>query len=182
MPEITIEVTGTKELSRKLKKLSDSFESEKMMEYLGDKCERTLYKTTYDNLTTIEDLEVSEYAKNHRKKVGKIKITLSNSTMADLSELSQETLKNYPNGFSIAKAVEYGTGAVGFASAASFIAPSDWEYDINQHGEKGWFYKKNGNIHWTKGFEGRLIYYKTAKKINKDVSKWIFDYLKKEMK
>ena len=172
-----VQITGTKELSNTLKKLSDSFGSKEMMEFLGDKCERTLYKITYDNLTTVEDLEVSEYSKNHQKEIKNNTITLSNGTMADLSELSSETLKNYPNGFSIAKAVEYGTGIIGSTSEASSIAPSDWEYDVNGHGEKGWFYKKDGNIYWTKGFEGRLIFYKTAKEIEKNARSWIFEYI-----
>lgn len=176
-----VKITGTKELSETLKKLSDSFGSKDMMKYLGDECERTLYKTTHDNLTTVDDLEVSEYAKNHQKEIIGNKIILSNSTMADLSGLSPETLKNYPNGFSIAKAVEYGTGVVGSTSEASSIAPSDWEYDINQHGEKGWFYKKDGNIYWTKGFEGRLIFYKTAKEIEKESYHWIMQYIGKKI-
>lgn len=177
-----VKITGTKELSNVLKKLGDSFGSKEMMEYLGDKCERTLYKTTHDNLTTVEDLETSEYAKNHKKEIEKNKIILSNDTMADLSNLSSETLANYPDGFSIAKAVEYGTGAIGASSSASSVAPSDWKYDVNQHGEKGWFYKKNGNIYWTKGFEGRLIYYKTAKSITQNAPKWINEYIKNKMK
>ena len=177
-----VQIKGTKELSEKLKKLGDSFGSKEMMDYLGDKCERSLYKTTYENLSTVEDLETSEYAKNHRKKIEKKTITLSNRTMADLSDLSPETLANYPNGFSIAKAVEYGTGIIGSTSEASSIAPSDWKYDVNGHGEKGWFYKKNGNIYWSKGFEGRLIFYKTALDIKENVNNWVAYYLKRKMK
>lgn len=177
-----IKITGTKELSNKLKKMGDSFGSREMMKYLGDKCERTLYKTTHDNLTTVDDLEVSEYAKNHQKEIVGKKIILSNGTMADLSDLSPETLLNYPNGFSIAKAVEYGTGIVGSTSEASGVAPSDWEYDVNQHGNSGWYYKKNGNIYWTKGFEGRLIFYKTSKEVKENISKWISQYMKNKIK
>lgn len=178
-----IKITGTKELNQKLKKLSDSFGSKEMMTYFGDKCERILYKTTHDNLTTVEDLEVSEYARNHQKQVTNNKVILSNNTMADLSGLNPETLANYPNGFSIAKAVEYGTGVVGASSEASGIASSyGWEYDVNKHGEQGWFYKKNGNLYWSKGFEGRLIYYKTAKEIKENVGKWVHDYIESKMK
>ena len=180
---VKITIKGTKELSNTLKRLGDSFGSEEMMSYLGDKAERVLYKTTYENLSTVEDLETSEYAKNHQKQVMKNKVILSNDTMADLSGLSPETLKNYPNGFSIAKAVEYGTGIVGATSEASGIAANHgWEYDINQHGEKGWFYKKNGKLYWSKGFEGRLIFYKTAKEIAEKSPKWINEYLKAKTK
>lgn len=177
-----IKIKGTKELNNTLKKLSDSFGSKEMMEFLGDECERTLYKITNENLTTVEDLEVSEYAKNHQKEIKNNTITLSNGTMADLSELSSETLANYPNGFSIAKAVEYGTGVVGSTGVAKDLAMKDgWEYDINEHGNKGWYYKKNGNIYWTKGFEGRLIYYRTAKEIEKESYHWIMQYIGKKI-
>ena len=178
-----VTIKGTKELSNTLKKLGDTFGSREMMEFLGDKCERTLYKTTHENLTTVNDLEVSDYAKNHQKEVKGKKIILSNGTMADLSGLSSETLANYPNGFSIAKAVEYGTGVVGATSEASGVAAQDgWEYDVNQHGNQGWYYKKNGNLYWTKGFEGRLIFYKTAKEVKENAAKWINEYIKKKMK
>lgn len=178
-----ITITGTKELKDKLKALGDSFGSNEMLNYLGDKFEETLYKKTYENLTTVEDLEVSEYAKNHQKTIQDKKIILSNSTMADLSDLSPETLRNYPNGFSIAKAVEFGTGIIGATSEASALAQSNgWDYDINGHGEKGWFYKKDGNIYWTKGFEGRLIYYKTKKDIQENISKWVASYIKNKIK
>ena len=177
-----IKIRGTKGLSKTLQKLSDSFGSKEMMEFLGDKCERTLYKTTHENLSTVNDLEVSDYAKNHQKDVKGNKITLSNGTMADLTGLNPETLANYPNGFSIAKAVEYGTGIVGAASEASGIASQDgWEYDINQHGSQGWYYKKDGNLYWSKGFEGRLIFYKTAREIKQNAKKWTSEYIKKKV-
>lgn len=177
---INIEIKGSKELSNELKKLGDSLGSLEMMEFLGDKCERALYQTTHENLTSVNDLEVSEYSKNHKKQVSKNEIILSNDTKADLSDLSAETLANYPNGFSIAKAVEFGTGVIGSTSEASgYAAENGWEYDINQHENRGWFYKKNGNIYWTKGFEGRLIYYKTAKKISENGGKWIVEYLER---
>lgn len=178
-----VSIKGNKELSDMLKKLSDSFGSKEMMSYLGDKCERTLYKITHENLTTVDDIEVSEYARNHQKEIQGNKITLSNGTMADLSNLSPETLANYPNGFSIAKAVEYGTSIVGASSEASGIAAKNgWEYDVNQHGDKGWIYEKDGKLYWSRGFEGRLIYYKTANKIGDDVGKWISDYIEKKTK
>lgn len=176
-----IKISGTKELEKKLNKLSDSLSSKEFINYLGDKCERSLYKITNENLSTVEDLETSDYARNHKKEIEGNKIILSNDTMADLSELSPEKLVNYPNGFSIAKAVEYGTGIVGSSSSASSFA-DDWEYDVNGHGEKGWFYIKNGDLHWSKGFEGRLIFYKTSLDIKENVSKWVMDYIKEKMK
>lgn len=64
--------------------------------------------------------------------------------------------------------VEYGTGIVGEAS------PNDnpegeieWSYDINNHGDKGWWYYatidgKSG-FHWTKGMPARPFMYNTLR-------------------
>lgn len=170
---------GFKRLHKDLAKISN-VSNKDLMEFLGDKFMRSLYKNTNESLSTIDDLEISEYAKNHQIKIGKHYITLYNNTKADLSELSPEVAKNYPDGFSIAKAVEYGTGIVGAASEASSQA-EDWEYDINNHGEQGWFYVKNGKLYWTKGFEGRLIYYKTAEDIMEVLPAWLKNYVDKTL-
>ena len=49
---------------------------------------------------------------------------------------------------------EYGTGIVGSQSphVAEALASIGWKYDVNQHGEKGWFYPTgDGTFGWTKG-------------------------------
>lgn len=66
--------------------------------------------------------------------------------------------------------VEYGTGIVGSENPH----PHPWIYDVNNHGEKGWFYPTtesdpNPNKHyyngvlyaWTKGQRSRPFMYKT---------------------
>ena len=49
-----------------------------------------------------------------------------------------------------AKFVEFGTGIVG------------WEYDVNEHGESGWWYYRDGKRHWTKGMPSRPFMYETS--------------------
>ena len=49
---------------------------------------------------------------------------------------------------------EYGTGIVGSQNphVAEALASIGWKYDVNEHGEKGWFYPKgDGTFGWTKG-------------------------------
>lgn len=49
---------------------------------------------------------------------------------------------------------EYGTGIVGSQNphVAEALSSMGWKYDVNQHGEKGWFYPKgDGTYGWTKG-------------------------------
>lgn len=45
--------------------------------------------------------------------------------------------------------VEYGTGIVG---AGTHPYAKGYQYDVNSHGDDGWYYKDDdGNYHWTKG-------------------------------
>lgn len=46
--------------------------------------------------------------------------------------------------------VEYGTGIVGKGTHPD---AGNYQYDINNHGEDGWYYFKDGKLHWTKGLE-----------------------------
>lgn len=81
---------------------------------------------------------------------------------------------------------EYGTGIVGASSPHPNI-PSDWIYDVNSHGEKGWWYPtdesdtnpykwvdENGQLRaWTKGIEARAVHYEANKEIRKLIKKKI---------
>lgn len=57
--------------------------------------------------------------------------------------------------------VEYGTGVVGKENPHP--APEGWQYDMNQRGEKGWWYfnERDKKWHWTKGMESRPFMYNT---------------------
>lgn len=47
--------------------------------------------------------------------------------------------------------VEFGTGIVGEGTHPN---ANGYNYDVNSHGEDGWYYKDaNGVFHWTKGME-----------------------------
>lgn len=52
--------------------------------------------------------------------------------------------------------VEYGTGVVGQGTYPTTTA-GGWQYDIHDHGEKGWVYHNDndGKFHWTKGYVAR---------------------------
>ena len=53
---------------------------------------------------------------------------------------------------------EYGTGIVG--SQNPHPSANGWKYDINEHGEKGWYYPKgDGTYGWTKGLPSKHMFY-----------------------
>ena len=58
--------------------------------------------------------------------------------------------------------VEFGTGIVGAGSPHP--APAGWRYDVNNHGEAGWWYfnDRDQKWHWTKGIESRPFMYNTV--------------------
>lgn len=76
--------------------------------------------------------------------------------------------------------VEYGTGIVGAGSPHPEAGKAGWNYDINNHGEKGWWYPsptgwyipKGGltneeglELAWTKGMPSRPFMYNTMREL-----------------
>lgn len=64
---------------------------------------------------------------------------------------------------------EFGTGVVGAGQPHPEPAPG-WQYDENEHGEKGWWYKnENGERRWTKGMPSRPYMYDTARMMRQQI-------------
>lgn len=81
--------------------------------------------------------------------------------------------EGYGGKFSIALAFEYGTGIVGQQNPVN----GAWEYNVNQH-EKGWYYYKNGEFKFTRGFEGYMIYRFTKLEVENNLLRWVNEYTK----
>lgn len=77
-----------------------------------------------------------------------------------------------------AKYVEFGTGIVGQNNPHPEPGLANWKYDINQHGEAGWFYFKDGEWHWTKGMPSRPFMYETRMELATKVAKIARDVFK----
>lgn len=67
--------------------------------------------------------------------------------------------------------VEFGTGIVGMQNPHPDTSIIGWKYDVNEHGEKGWFYFKDGEWHWTKGMPSRPFLFETALELQTIVPK-----------
>lgn len=69
--------------------------------------------------------------------------------------------------------VEFGTGIVGANSPHPNA--ENWKYDVNSHGEKGWwYYDENQNRYrWTKGQTANAFVYQTAEYLKKEASEKI---------
>lgn len=66
--------------------------------------------------------------------------------------------------------VEFGTGVVGAGKPHPDLSIAGWRYDVNGHGELGWWYPgKDGKYHWTKGMPSRPFMYNTAQQLRQIV-------------
>lgn len=75
--------------------------------------------------------------------------------------------------------VEMGTGIRGKQDPNPYNYLPGWTYDVNEHGEDGWFYVgKDGKRHWTKGMPHRPYMYETAQALKKSAA-WVAE---KELK
>ena len=72
--------------------------------------------------------------------------------------------------------VEFGTGVVGSANPHPTLP---WEYDVNGHGENGWYYydTDSGKVRFTKGLPSRPFMYETSRELEKkaiEIAKEVF--------
>lgn len=66
---------------------------------------------------------------------------------------------------------EFGTGIKGEQSPHPDTSLANWKYDVNNHGDSGWYYFKDGEWHWTKGMPSRPFMYETGKELELLVAK-----------
>lgn len=68
--------------------------------------------------------------------------------------------------------VEFGTGVVGQRNPHPEPIEG-WEYDINKHGDAGWWYfnERDQKWHWTKGMESRPFMYNTLQILKAEAEK-----------
>lgn len=73
--------------------------------------------------------------------------------------------------------VEFGTGIVG-AQSPNPNNTIGYAYDINGHGDNGWYYYDENGIHWTKGMPSRPFVHETYVELREEINsivKEVFD-------
>lgn len=158
--------------------------SRKLNDFVAKKCEEELNRICQEKLNNFngEDVE-GEYVSAMHTEITSEYIYLYNDSEINIASKDFNGKENYPDKLSLAELVEYGIGYTGQLNTDLPEEGSDWVYDVNNHGYKGWYYKdEQGNIHWTNGYEGKLIFY-TLKETAKDkIQDWIMEYLDKYIK
>lgn len=115
------------------------------------------------------DARREAYNNNHKIKNNSKGFILYNDLTVPANTTKPE---NYPNGFSIALAFEYGVGIVGENANDN---PNAWAYNIHNY-QFGWHFIKNGEKIGTYGYAGFEIYRHTANEIRKNLKSWVNEY------
>lgn len=172
---LKIDITGIKENIDYLTKIKNIYKDKEFISFLKNKALVTVKYITDTRLTSLVDLEsalFSKYRNSHKIKDTTTGFILYNDLSREWTEYN----------FSIAEAVEYGIGIVGKNNRAYGASENFYEYDVNNHGNYGWVYKDDsGNTHWTKGYEGRNVYYYTYIEIIKNMENWVNEFIEKEL-
>lgn len=184
MKNISVELSkdGIGKLNTYILSIENAIQSQEFVEFIADKAKQTLLEVQNERLSTEDRGSEDEYRRSHRYKIERDRIYLFNHATISQDKMGESYRQFYPNGFDLAKAVEYGVGIVGAGSSGAEQASKDgWQYDVNGHGYKGWFYEdENGNKVWTNGYSGRLIYYNTTERIKTKINSWTKEFLEKK--
>ena len=165
----------------------ETLESDKFVYYLAKRMSDAILGIAIEETSTIgsdvmSSQEIDTYLNNFDIEVKNDGFVLFNASTIDTStkNISETKRANYPLHLSLAKLIEYGFGYTG--SVSTQIVPENWEYDVNEHGYKGWYYEdNNGQLHWTNGMEGRLIFLKLCWWLEKNFADIVNRYLKNNL-
>ena len=146
-------------------------------EYIQNKVLETARKVTNERLIggTTNDELIEEYKLRHKIRKEEDGFVLYNDTILPNYMLAANP-EDYPNGFSIALAFEYGVGIVGENSPKQ----NAWEYNVKKH-NFAWWYTKYNTTYSTYGYEGFEIYRYIAIEVEKQLNKWVKEYFEKEV-
>lgn len=174
---VNVDVKGLEDLKKQIEFIEKLFSmktDKKFQDYIQKKCLQTVQNITNQRLIggTTDDDMIDEYKINHKIRPTDDGFILYNDTVLPSYMLSANP-EDYPNGFSIALAFEYGVGIVGENSPKQ----GAWEYNMKNH-NFAWYYTKYGELLSTYGYEGFEIYRYTAEEIKKNLSKWVKEYKK----
>ena len=187
MADVAVEII----IDQIVEDLTNELNSPKFLDYLAKVLEQQLRDIAVSKLTTVspEDADKSLYLNSMKLDIDYSNsiITLYNDSEIDTStrNISDEKRANYPLKLSLASIVEFGIGYTGANSEAAtkldMFENNDWEYDVNNHGAKGWYYQdpKTNRYFWTNGFEGRQVFIGLIEWIENNITKVIQDYVDK---
>lgn len=177
-----IDIFDIKEIEsfqKELSNLEELLQSKKFMRFIGNKCLKELKKIIRKSAGGNEYIpQMQEYKSSNKIEVEKDSVRIYNDSMVDMSNVSEKTLQNYPEGLSLAKLIEFGTGIRGTSDEEY-----EWltEYNPNRDYTNGWFYEKDGQLYWTKGQQGYFIYQQLSDVVKEHIHNWVWEFVENNM-
>ena len=164
-----------------------TLQSDKFVDYLGKRLSEAIFNIAIQETSTIgsdvmSSQEINDYLSKFNVEINNNTIVLYNASVIDTTTKKMSDIKraNYPLQLSLSKLIEYGFGYTGWLNTQEL--PDNWEYDINQHGYRGWYYEdSNGQLHWTNGMEGRLVFLKLCWWLQNNFADIVCRYLKNNL-
>lgn len=184
--EVPLTVNNLKLISKDINKVIKALESPKLMKFFEKKLLDLIKEISIEKIQTLSEdtLDTSTYMKGFGSEIKGDTIYIYNNSIIDMTDPNvtkrfkdKSKLENYPLQLSLAKIVEYGVGIEGANTPQDSVG--NWEYDVNNHGMEGWYYQDgNGTYHWTRGYEGKLIFHTFETRVKENANKWFDEYLK----
>lgn len=178
----TLEVSGLDLLQKRIdyvKKLKQMQIDKNFQDFIKRKCLETVIEVSKQRLQVGGGAEqctneeyFNEYIENHKIRDTDNGFIIYNDLTVPANTTKPE---NYPNGFSIAMAFEYGVGIVGENANDN---PNAWAYNIHNY-QFGWVFKKGEEFFATYGYAGFEIYRFSAIEIQKQLPIWVKNYFSK---
>lgn len=113
--------------------------------------------------------------------IGRVKVAENNAIYTGelVASIKNEYGGSVPNGALYyvytdcewAAFVEFGVGMIGANNPHPDTKLTNWKYDVNGHGADGWYYQKDGEWYWTKGFESSPFMYETGIELEQKIVK-----------
>ena len=181
-----LSISELKRLKKDLNEIKELFLDRKFLEYIAENCVKQIKEICATKLSdsAISNDDESSYMQHHKYSVRGNTITLYNDSQIDVASktwMSDATRSKYKAELSLAKVIEFGIGYTGGTGTYSYV-DDDWEYDVNEHGFRGWYYEDaSGNKCWTNGFYGKQIYATLMENLDNLIPKWIDEYIKKKL-
>lgn len=181
-----LSITDLKRLKKDIIEIGDILKSKEFLDFIAKKCVEKVKEISSTKLSAsaLEDGEETAYMQSHNYSIHGDTITLYNDSQIDVASktwMSEETRANYKAQLSLGKIIEFGIGYTGGLASNDYV-DADWQYDVNEHGYKGWYYKdKAGNTIWTNGFAGKQIYAELMNYLDNHLGEWIDEYFEKKL-
>jgi hypothetical protein len=161
--------------------------SDKFIYYLGKRMTDAVIgiaslQTSSIGSDVMSSSEIGNYMNSFKTEINGDTISLYNDSVINTAtkQISPVKRANYPLQLSLSKLIEYGFGYTGWLNTQP--TPENWEYDVNEHGYKGWYYEDSaGQLHWTNGMEGRLVFLRLCWWLEENFTNIVHRYLKNNL-